>query len=120
MVCRETVAVYFVGEIAMNEKLFKYLQANNLKISLAFTLGDGVIAVRDEFQGDCGFRLFFDSGAEGRTKVICDLWVVENHSFEAVWSSDPLDWLETAKAVVDAPHWFEKPREIPISIGFQA
>lgn len=105
----------------MNDVLFKYLRAYDLKISLAFTMGDGVVAIRDEFQDDTGFRLFFDSGAEGRIKIQgFDLWVVENEVFESVGSSDPLVWLETAKATVDAPHWFIEPREIDIPLIFTA
>ncbi len=105
----------------MNDLFFRYLRAYDLKIQLAYMLADGIVAIRDEFQDDNGFRLFFDAGAEGRIKVQgFDLWVVQNERLEAVRSSDPIVWLETAKAMVDAPHWLDEPREINIPLVFTA
>jgi hypothetical protein len=87
-------------------------------IQLAYILGDGVVAVREGSE-DSGFRLYFDTGAEGRRKVhgMDDLWVVDDDSFNRVFSFEAAAWLEAAQKVVDA-HWLSAPREmkIPLSI----
>jgi len=123
MVCRETVAVSFGWGAVMDlyEDVFEYFRSCGWKISLIYILGDGVVAVQDGFQGDAGFRLFFNSGAEGRKKLSpFQIWVVDHSEFEEVVSDDPLIWLETAKAVADSAHWLIEPREIPIPLDLVA
>lgn len=105
----------------MKELVLRYLRAYDLKIALAYEMGDGVVAIRDEFQDDTGFRLFFDSGAEGRVKVQgFDLWVVIHDRFESVRSDDPVDWLQVAKSTVDSTHWLDRPVEIDIPLALTA
>lgn len=95
-----------------------HYEKSDWKIQLAYILGDGVVAVR-EVNEDSGFRLFFDTGAEGRKKIlgVDDLWVMDDKSFNSVFTFESTAWLETARKVVDA-HWLAEPyeMEIPLSI----
>ena len=100
------------------ESVVVYYELTGWNIQLAYVLGDGVVAVR-EGDEDRGFRLFFDTGAEGRKKVhgVDDLWIMDDQTFDSVFSFEAAAWLEAAQKVVDA-HWLSAPREmkIPLSI----
>lgn len=106
----------------MTKELFEYLRVGRTgTVSSLAVLGDGVIAVQDVFHHGSGFRLYFDSGAEGRTKVNggFDLWELEDRSFDRIHGDDGQEWLEAAKQVVDAP-WFDRPQELTIPLDLQA